>query len=102
MNATLTGTMTRPLTAKEVTELIGCTRKTLDHWVAAGIFPPPTFKGRGRNGKLFWSREMVRKALDGEFKRPAAGAGEGPAQRRDKRINANTGLVRGQVGVGEA
>jgi predicted DNA-binding transcriptional regulator AlpA len=70
-----TDTLKPPLSMKQVTELLGITRKTLRAFVVRGTFPPPLAIGggvaNGRNSRLWWSHEDVEAALLGHVARCA-------------------------------
>jgi hypothetical protein len=55
----------KPLSRAEVADLLGVQRKTLSRWVRQRLFPKPTIRGYGRNGKMLWSAGVVARALEG-------------------------------------
>jgi predicted DNA-binding transcriptional regulator AlpA len=58
--------MAELLTMEQVSELFGCTRKTLMRQVNAGVFPAPLARSPYRRKKL-WPRKVVEEVLSGQL-----------------------------------
>jgi excisionase family DNA binding protein len=57
-------TATKPLSTKQVCELLNITDRTLRNWVRHGVFPRPLPIGRR---KKWWNADDVERALSGQM-----------------------------------